>query len=105
MTILYNEDLLYSKMIDLYELAIEEYIEENNTEESYEDTLNDIYGDASVCGQDRPQGTLLKEIDPIAFRVGMSENEDHIRDQAENEISKDDFRDQALEDLDMRDQE
>lgn len=101
----FDEVSLNAKMSELYEEAIDQYVEEHSTEEAYEDTLNDIYGDVSICGFERPQGTVLKEIDPIAFNVGMSDNEDNVRDQASNEIDEDDFRDDALEALNMLDED
>jgi hypothetical protein len=42
-------------------------------EEEYEDVINDCYGDIDVCGIFYPAGQVLKELDPIRFRVGMSE--------------------------------
>lgn len=101
----YNCDNLTTKITELYETAIEEYIEEHNTEEAYEQSLNDNYPPVSVCGYERDQGTLLREIDPIAFRCGVSDNEDFVREQAEQEISEDDFRDEALELLNMEDED
>jgi len=101
----FDVDKLNDKISELYDTAIEEYIEENNTEEAYEDTLNDIYGDVSICGQERPSGTVLKEIDPIAFNCGMSDNEDIVRENAEQEIDENDLREEALEVLNMEDEE
>jgi len=103
--VVFNQDVLSEKMTELYEAVIEEYIEEHNTEEAYEESLNEIYGDVSVCGYDRPQGTLLKEIDPIAFSVGMSDNEDSVRERAQEEINENDFEEKALESLNMENED
>jgi hypothetical protein len=45
------------------------------TEDEYEAHLNDVYGTVNVCGYEHDAGTLLKEVDPIAFRVGLSDCE------------------------------
>ena len=42
-------------------------------EDQYEEMLNDIYGTVGVCGFEYGQGTLLREIDPIAFQCGLSD--------------------------------
>jgi hypothetical protein len=44
-------------------------------EEEYEDMLNDCYGDIDVCGMKWPASLVLKRVDPIAFRVGLSDYE------------------------------
>ena len=48
-------------------------IEREKDEDAYEDMLNDIYGTVTVCGYEHDQGTLLREIDPTAFRCGLSD--------------------------------
>lgn len=42
-------------------------------EEQYEDMLNDCYDSVSICGFNYEQGHALRNIDPIAFRCGVSE--------------------------------
>lgn len=42
-------------------------------EGEYEAYLNDSYGEVSICGTTMLQGTVLKECDPIAFRVALSD--------------------------------
>lgn len=101
----FNEDSLIIEMNALYINAIEDYIEENNTEEAYEEMLDDVYGEVSICGMNYSAGRALKELDPIAFNVGMSDNEDSIRERAEEEIDEDDFRDEALQVLNMEEEE
>lgn len=47
------------------------------TDDEFEDYLNEIYSEeVSVCGYMHQQGTLLKEIDPIAFNCAMSDTEE-----------------------------
>lgn len=100
----FNEETLSEKMTELYENAIEEYIEEHNTEETYEEELNESYGNIEIGNLTFSAGRIVKELDPIAFRCGMSDNEDSVRERAEDEINEDDFRDQALEELNMLDE-
>lgn len=47
--------------------------EKTITEEEYEDYLNECYPPVTVCGMEMQQGSILKEMDPIAFRCGLSE--------------------------------
>ena len=42
-------------------------------ERAYEEMLNDCYGTVTICGIEFEQGTALKELDPIAFRCGLSD--------------------------------
>jgi len=42
-------------------------------EDMYEEMLNDCYEVVSVCGYDYDPGYLLKAVDPVAFRVGVSD--------------------------------
>lgn len=39
----------------------------------YDDTLDDVYGDVSIAGMTYSTSYALKEIDPIAYRVGKSD--------------------------------
>lgn len=101
----YDQDKLDKKVTEFYDEAIEEYVEEHNTEEAYEEKLNEIYGEVEVCGTSFQAGRILKELDPIMFSCGMSDNEDSIREDAENEISEDDFIEQSQEALNMENEE
>lgn len=44
-------------------------------EQEYEDMLNDTYGTVDICGMTFDQGTVLKELDPTAFRCGLADEE------------------------------
>ena len=48
-----------------------EVVPEYRAEELYEDMLDDVYGVVSVAGCLYDTSRLLKEVDPIAFRVGL----------------------------------
>jgi len=44
-------------------------------EKEFEEYLDEIYGPVKICGYEYPAGQALKEVDPIAFRVGMADEE------------------------------
>lgn len=50
--------------------------QKETTEEEYEEQLNDIFGTVEICGMTFDSGRALKELDPTAFRVGMSDIEE-----------------------------
>ena len=37
----------------------------------YKNSLNDVYGEVSICGCTYEAGSALADVDPIAFRCGM----------------------------------
>ena len=45
------------------------------TDEQYDELLDEIYGDVEVCGNTYNASYALKELDPIAYRVGKSDYE------------------------------
>ena len=45
------------------------------TDEQYGELLDEIYGDVEVCGNTYNASYALKELDPIAYRVGKSDYE------------------------------
>ena len=47
--------------------------EKEKSEREYEDMLTDVYGMVNICGMEYPSGAALKELDPTAFRCGMSD--------------------------------
>lgn len=42
-------------------------------QDEYRDFLTDVYGMVSVCGYEYDAGEVLADVDPIAFRCGMSD--------------------------------
>ena len=103
MSIPFNEDLLNKTMGELFDEAKERYVEEHNTEEAYEETLNEAYGTVMICGFEYEQGTVLKELDPIGFRCGVNDESDRYYEMFDEDNDIEDFRDQALEALNMED--
>jgi len=56
---------------DYIHLETGETTNEWDLEARYEEDLNDAYGEVEVCGYTYSAGTVLKTIDPIAFRCGF----------------------------------
>ena len=44
-------------------------------ERAYDEMLDEIYGTVEICGMTFDSSRVLKEMDPIAYRVGMSDME------------------------------
>jgi hypothetical protein len=66
----------------MYDWVIEHLVREHgkqldDTDDAYEEMLDEIYGDRNgtinICGMQYSPGRALKEIDPVAFRIGKSE--------------------------------
>lgn len=49
------------------------YISEAEAIERYEDMLNEVYGVVSIAGINFDTAHALKELDPIAFDVGLTD--------------------------------
>lgn len=49
-------------------------------EESYKDMLNDAYGMVTIAGYEYETAYALKECDPIAYRVGLSDYESTLEE-------------------------
>ena len=64
-----------------------ETLEEGNNEEEYEDFLNEVYNSVTICGYEMNQGTILREMDEIAFNEGLNNYNDEkiteLKDQLE----------------------
>uniref|UniRef100_A0A6M3L9T8 Uncharacterized protein n=2 Tax=viral metagenome TaxID=1070528 RepID=A0A6M3L9T8_9ZZZZ len=57
----------------------EEYVKENcepvDLEGMYKEMLDECYGTVQICGMEYDASYVLKEIDPTAYRCGMSDYE------------------------------
>lgn len=53
--------------------SLDKTISELEALELYEDMLNECYPMVSVCGYEYEPARALKELDPIAYRVGFSD--------------------------------
>jgi hypothetical protein len=81
-------------------------IEIEMTEEEYEELLNSIYEPVSVCGYMHDQGSLLLEIDPIAFRCGLSEEPSKYQcGECENIFDDYDDANECCQDVESEDEE
>lgn len=62
-------------------MAMEDY----EIEESYKEMLDDAYGIIKIGYGEYWASQVLKECDPIAYRIGLSEYEDVLAEEAEDE--------------------
>ena len=50
-------------------------LERELTDDKYEEFLDEVYGEVSVCGITFDAGRILRKLDPIAFRCGKNDYE------------------------------
>lgn len=60
-------------MADYYDLETGEELDDYDLHQRYDDGLDEVYGDAHIAGLDIATSRALKEVDPIAYRVGFSD--------------------------------
>lgn len=51
----------------------EEYIDDNISEEAYDEFLDEVYGDVNFGNLSYSASYVFKKIDPIAYNCGMSD--------------------------------
>jgi len=66
-------------------MAMEDY----EIEEQYKEMLDDAYGIIKIGYGEYWASTVLKECDPIAYRIGLSEYEDEIREEEADDEEQD----------------
>ena len=71
MTWKYNDEIIEES--DIYDIVDSEY-----SEDDYEELLNEIEPTVKIGSLEYEPGHVLREVDPIAFRVGMSDETDSI---------------------------
>jgi len=54
-------------------------------EESYKMMLDDVYGTVMIAGYEYDTSRALYELDPIAYRVGLSDYESQLEQDEEDE--------------------
>lgn len=101
MTQPFDQKLLTQEAKKLFNTAMEAYEEEHNTEEAYEELLDEVCEQVKIGSLVYSPGRTLKEIDPIAFRCGMADESDRFYKQFQEENNIEDFEEEALKNLDM----
>lgn len=48
--------------------------------EAYDEMLNDVYGTVIIAGYEYDTSRALKEVDPIAYSVGMNDYESSLEE-------------------------
>ena len=54
---------------------------EYEIEQAYNEMLDDVYGMVTVAGYQYETSRLLKEVDPIAYSVGLSDFESFLEEE------------------------
>lgn len=63
------------------------------SDDAWEERLDEMYGDVTVCGMTHSSGRALRELDPTAFRCGKSDEESVIQAELENQLELEDSSD------------
>ena len=71
MTWKYNDEIIEES--DIYDIVDSEY-----SEDDYEELLNEIEPTVKIGNLEYEPGRVLKEVDPIAFDIGRSEEVDYM---------------------------
>ena len=71
MTWKYNDEIIEES--DIYDIVDSEY-----SEDDYEELLNEIEPIVKIGNLEYEPGRVLKEVDPIAFDIGRSEEVDYM---------------------------
>ena len=76
----------------------EDYISEEYAPEIYDDYLDEMYPETTIAGCNYSTSYALKEIDPIAYRCGLSDYASELFDEIEEEeIEEDEEEDEEIE--------
>lgn len=69
----------------------EDYISEEYAPNNYDEYLDEMYSETTIAGCNYSTSYALKEIDPIAYRCGLSDYASELFDEIEEEeIEEDD---------------
>lgn len=63
------------------------------SDEEWADHLDEIHGNAEICGMSYSSGRALRELDPVAFRCGKSDEESSIQSELETQLDREDSTD------------
>ena len=55
-----------------------EVYDETDLRESYEDTLNEVYGTVTIGNSEFAPADILRELEPVTYRVGLSEHTEFL---------------------------
>ena len=54
---------------------------DDDLKEQYDELLDEIYGEVKLGNLTFSPSRIIRELDPIAYRTGLSEYEDSLRDE------------------------
>lgn len=58
---------------DVWDIYTGEGVSDYELHERYDDMLDDVYGEVSIAGYEYSTSNALKNVDPIAYRVGFAD--------------------------------
>ena len=61
-----------------FRTLVEDHIEETYTECDYDDMLDDVYDEVEIGDSRFQPSDILKELDPIGYRVGFTDEKDEV---------------------------
>lgn len=76
---------MYKKLEELKERY--SVLEGSDNTDEYDDMLDDSYGEVNIAGYTYNTSYALKQLDPIAYNVGIRDYNDEEMSNIENEIS------------------
>ncbi len=86
-----KEKITESKLEELIEKQVENFVNEwEISDEEYEELIDEISEPVKIGSLEYSAGHTLREVDPIAFRVGKSEEEcpEHLIDEKRDEVEE-----------------
>lgn len=84
-----NQIELLKKEISDIEKEIQSFdVSEHVSEESYDEMLDDCYGEIEICGMSYMASDALKSVDPIAYRCGFHDYANSIDPESIDEYNE-----------------
>ena len=81
----------------LNERELDDYIVEEYAPEIYDEYLDEMYPETTISGHNYSTSYALKEIDPIAYRCGLSDYASELFCEIEEEEEEEDEEEEEIE--------
>ncbi len=86
-----KQKITEAKLEELIEKQVEDFVNEwEISDEEYEELIDEISGEVQIGSLTYSAGRVLREVDPIAFRVGKSEEEcpENLQEEKREEVEE-----------------
>jgi len=86
-----KEKITEKKLEELIEKGVDNFINEwEISDEEYEELIDEISPEVKIGSLSYSAGRVLREVDPIAFRCGKSEEEcpEHLQEEKREELDE-----------------